>query len=262
MNRILLKPGAFAAVLFIAAHWGCSAGGALDPVDVPSLDTTSPSQQEAPEVPPSNPAGGVEIQFAANGTFLHNFNILDFRYDNKAKETALNTKMKGRYDEFYNSPETPICIKGINLTDVVSYEVDRERGRSAQLTTFWLAGEEEAVRTPIQGNRDDQRGSHGPAPEQSDHQGHDHGDGGDTALPQDRSDNGGHGQGRSDGNGHANLDQTDAHLGQVVHPDWKLQVVVAGDTADLFMFYVHGDELHFFELRGHMEVTKNHVYRY
>lgn len=124
MNRILLKPRAFAAVLFIAAHWGCSAGGALDPVDVPSLDGTSPSPQEAPEVPPSNPAGRVEIQFAANGTFLHNFNILDFRYVNKAKETALNTKMKGRYDEFYNSPETPICIKGINLTDVASYEVD------------------------------------------------------------------------------------------------------------------------------------------
>jgi len=44
------------------------------------------------------------------------------------------------------------------------------------------------------------------------------------------------------------------------HRNWKLQVIVIGDRADLFRFYVHDDELHFFELREHMKVTKNLQY--
>ncbi len=108
MNRILTKSGAFAAGVFMAALWGCSTGG-LGPVDEQPPNTGSTSQQEAREVQLSNPSGGVEIQFEANGTFLHNFNTLDLRYDNKAKETALNTKMKGKYGEFYRSPEHPIA---------------------------------------------------------------------------------------------------------------------------------------------------------
>ena len=53
-----------------------------------------------------------------------------------------------------------------------------------------------------------------------------------------------------------------AHLGQTVHPNWKLRVVVNGEKADLSMFFVEGDKLHFYERRSDMKVTKNLVYRY